>query len=97
MGARLFHYFLQWITKQDTDWADSHVHSFLAINPPFLGAPKVLRTILFGGSFGLDMFLTAAEMCFINRSCASMPFLFPGNDQMFPDDFVCFLFVCLFV
>jgi len=90
MGARVFHYFLNWMDLEDHgNWAETHIHSFLAVAPPFLGAPKIMRTILFGGSFGLDMFLTAAEMCFINRSCASLPYLCPDDSkfQMFPDEF----------
>ena len=67
---------------------ESHIHSFLAVNPPFLGAPKALRTVLVGGTFGLEMFLTSAEMRFINRSCASIGALFPGNEEMYPDEMV---------
>ena len=36
-------------------WVNEHVHSFLALGPPFLGAPKALRAVLTGDCMGLEV------------------------------------------
>ena len=45
MGARVAHYFLLWVTESDYGkkkggkaWLDKHVHSFMPIGGPMLGA-----------------------------------------------------------
>ena len=113
------------------------MHAFLALGPPFLGAPKVaaflpllydkldwpgigdidsnsceslprpllalvqlardvsphplnffrqaLRTVLTGDCMGLDVFLTPEEGLTFARACASSPWLFPVQEDRFPD------------
>jgi Lecithin:cholesterol acyltransferase len=66
MGNKLFHYFCQRVLAGTVagipngtgqQWLNEHVHSFVAIGAPWLGAPKAIRALISGESFGLDAFL----------------------------------------
>ena len=46
MGNRCVQYFLRWALQlYGQDWIDENVHAFLALGPPFIGAPKCVRGI----------------------------------------------------
>ena len=91
MGARIFQYFLHWIHEADPTWCDTHIHAFLPIGPPFLGAPKALRTTLFGDSFGLDLLITHSESRHIAQQCAGLPGLYPTSQSPYPSDMTTFV------
>jgi len=88
MGNKAIQYFLHWVDKMDPSWCEKHVHAFLALGAPFLGAAKTLRTVLFGDSMGLDVFCTTFEAKLIAEHCASMPWIFPLSDPLYPDEIV---------
>ena len=86
MGNRTFQYFLQWVKMLDgQDWIDKNVHAFFALGAPFLGAPKTVRAIVSGDQMGLEVFLTPEEGRTLSRRSASLPWLFPIQEDLFPD------------
>ena len=86
MGNRCIQYFLTWIKrKEGQKWIDENIHAFLALGAPFLGAPKAMRTAVSGDSMELEMFLTQEEAKYMTRRSASLPWLFPLNEDMYPD------------
>ena len=47
LGTRCTQYFLEWAkTTIGQSWLDKYIHAFLALGPPFLGAPKSVRGII---------------------------------------------------
>lgn len=47
MGNRVIHYFLNWLRIADprdgAEWIKTHIHTFMAVGAPWLGATKTLR------------------------------------------------------
>ena len=87
MGNRVVQYFLEWIvTRGEREWIDRYIYSYLAIGSPFLGASKTIRTVLCGDAMGLDVFLTKQEALYMARASASLPWLFPMQESLYPDD-----------
>eukprot|EP00211_Chloroparvula_japonica_P000658 CAMPEP_0119157688 /NCGR_PEP_ID=MMETSP1310-20130426/52882_1 /TAXON_ID=464262 /ORGANISM="Genus nov. species nov., Strain RCC2339" /LENGTH=1683 /DNA_ID=CAMNT_0007150307 /DNA_START=39 /DNA_END=5090 /DNA_ORIENTATION=+ len=85
MGCRCIQYFLTWAEATSPGWVDENVHAFLALGPPFLGAPKAIRACLSGDCMGLEVFLTPEEGLTFAQACGSGPWLFPVNEEQFPD------------
>uniref|UniRef100_A0A7S4K8A7 Phospholipid:diacylglycerol acyltransferase n=1 Tax=Paramoeba aestuarina TaxID=180227 RepID=A0A7S4K8A7_9EUKA len=85
MGCRCIQYFLSWCEGEDPGFVRENVHAFLAMGPPFLGAPKAMRAVLTGDCMGLEMFLTPEEAVVFSRACGSSPWLYPVDEQQFPD------------
>ena len=48
MGANVYLYFMQWVSAQDPQWVDAHVHTFVNVAGPLLGVPKALSSVLSG-------------------------------------------------
>ena len=48
--CRVFQYFLHTVVETEGDigrqWIDKHVHSYVAVGAPFLGSPKVVRSLV---------------------------------------------------
>jgi hypothetical protein len=46
--SRVFQYFLNYTKKHfgGQSWIDKHIHTFYAVGAPFLGAPKILRGLV---------------------------------------------------
>ena len=55
MGNRCVQYFLHWLKLSDPSFLDQNIHSFLALGPPFLGAPKTIRSLIVGDAMGLEV------------------------------------------
>ena len=86
MGNRVVQYFLAWLKdRHQQEWIDRNIYAFLALGAPFLGSPKAMRTVLFGDSMGLEMFLTQEEALHLARRSASLPWLFPICEEVYPD------------
>ena len=88
MGNRNVQYFLQWIVAQEEygqTWVDQNVHAFFALGPPFLGASKTVRAVVSGDCMGLEVFLTPEEGRLMARGSASLPWLFPMQEELLPD------------
>ena len=64
---------------------DKHVHAFMALGGPFLGAPKAVRTVVSGDNLDLDMFLTPEETKMMTTTSSSLPWLFPLQEENLPD------------
>jgi hypothetical protein len=55
-------YFLWWIHDQKPNWIDENIELVVPIVAPFLGATKLIRTVVSGDArVGLDLFLSAEE------------------------------------
>ena len=107
MGNRCVQYFLHWLKLSDPSFLEQNIHSFMALGPPFLGAPKTIRSLIVGDAMGLEvffsffskkmvllkltpslsfqMFLTQNEARTMSRNNASLPWLFPLKENLFPD------------
>ena len=78
MGNRIFHYFLNWVEIHvGPHWAHEHIEGWTALGSPFLGAPKVLRTLFSGDAMGLELILQPQEVASLCRRLGSMPVLMP--------------------
>jgi hypothetical protein len=58
MGNRCIQYFLRWATQRYPNFLEENVHAFLALGPPFLGAPKTIRSLIVGDAMGLEVEFT---------------------------------------
>ena len=91
MGCRVAHYFLLWVTdskygqsKGGKDWLDKHIHSFMPIGGPFLGASSGTSQYLQPGDCSG---LAPAVVSFTDghgmiRSWGSMPLLFGSGKNL---------------
>eukprot|EP00339_Tiarina_fusa_P000587 CAMPEP_0117006666 /NCGR_PEP_ID=MMETSP0472-20121206/6813_1 /TAXON_ID=693140 ORGANISM="Tiarina fusus, Strain LIS" /NCGR_SAMPLE_ID=MMETSP0472 /ASSEMBLY_ACC=CAM_ASM_000603 /LENGTH=969 /DNA_ID=CAMNT_0004708197 /DNA_START=770 /DNA_END=3679 /DNA_ORIENTATION=- len=87
MGCRNIQYFLWWVKSQENGqkWIDENVHAFFALGGPFLGSPKTVRSAVSGDQLGLEIFLTMEEGRTMSRALATIPWLFPLQESLFPD------------
>ena len=86
MGNKVVHYFLNWAEKKySASWSHTHIHAFLAMGAPFLGSSKAVRAALCGDAMGLELFLTKEEALYMARVSASLPWLFPLREELYPD------------
>eukprot|EP01119_Soliformovum_irregulare_P025709 TRINITY_DN9597_c0_g1_i3.p1 TRINITY_DN9597_c0_g1~~TRINITY_DN9597_c0_g1_i3.p1 ORF type:complete len:451 (+),score=106.59 TRINITY_DN9597_c0_g1_i3:83-1435(+) len=88
MGNRVVQYFFNWLkwTRGETDataWIKCYVHTFFAVGPPWLGAPKIGRALISGEAMGLDHFLFGKERLRLARSCGSIGCLLPIERSKF--------------
>lgn len=78
LGTKTAHYFLNFaLQHKGQAWLDRHVHTYLPVGAPHLGAPKALRSVVVGDKMGLDAFLNDEEALALGRSFGSGPWLFP--------------------
>eukprot|EP01105_Mastigella_eilhardi_P020016 TRINITY_DN4741_c0_g1_i1.p1 TRINITY_DN4741_c0_g1~~TRINITY_DN4741_c0_g1_i1.p1 ORF type:complete len:1062 (-),score=244.48 TRINITY_DN4741_c0_g1_i1:53-3190(-) len=97
MGNRTIQYFLNKVKNQsDTgrQWIKDHIHTFLAVGPPFLGAPKALRGVITGDRLGLEGLLSWKGGMKFSWSLGSTPFLYPvGRKYYFHDPSMTFVWM----
>eukprot|EP01105_Mastigella_eilhardi_P026475 TRINITY_DN7707_c0_g2_i2.p1 TRINITY_DN7707_c0_g2~~TRINITY_DN7707_c0_g2_i2.p1 ORF type:complete len:861 (-),score=134.88 TRINITY_DN7707_c0_g2_i2:51-2633(-) len=96
MGNRTIQYFLRFVEAQPggSEWLESHVESFVAVGPPFLGAPKALRSLVSGDRLGIDALIGKQEAIDFGRSLGSAPHLLPiGQEYYFHDKGCSFVYV----
>jgi Lecithin:cholesterol acyltransferase len=78
MGCKNAHYFLNFLErKKGRKWIDKHIHTYMPIGAPHLGAPKALRSTISGDKMSLDTFLNDEEALVLGRSFGSGPWLLP--------------------
>mmetsp|Transcript_39566 Transcript_39566/g.69467 ORF Transcript_39566/g.69467 Transcript_39566/m.69467 type:complete len:573 (-) Transcript_39566:7-1725(-) len=82
MGCKVGHYLLNFVLHQlgKTDgeaWIERHIHSYVPVGAPHLGAQKSIRSLVDGDKMGLDAFLKKDEGLMLGRSLGSAPWLFP--------------------
>ena len=79
LGCKTAHYFLNFckLHQGGQAWIDKHIHTYLPVGAPHLGAPKALRSTIAGDKMSLDAFLNDEEALILGRSFGSGPWLFP--------------------
>eukprot|EP01098_Paradermamoeba_levis_P014073 TRINITY_DN6604_c0_g1_i1.p1 TRINITY_DN6604_c0_g1~~TRINITY_DN6604_c0_g1_i1.p1 ORF type:complete len:843 (-),score=239.72 TRINITY_DN6604_c0_g1_i1:41-2251(-) len=87
MGNRTAHYFLNMMRAQPGGeaWLDKHVHTFMAVGAPWLGAPKVVRSLATGERMGMEALIKQKDGVRFARSIGSTPFLLPIGLQYYFD------------
>lgn len=91
MGCRTVSYFLEWVkanVKDAEKWLDDHIHAWMALGAPLLGAPVTMRSMIIGDTLGLDLFLHSYEGIQLARHLGSLPWLFPLQEDKFADQIV---------
>ena len=61
------------------DWLDRHIHTYMCVGGPHLGAPKALRGAVVGDRMGLEAFLKPSQGLALARSFGSTPWLIPPS------------------
>jgi len=90
LGTRCTHYFLRFCERHfGRAWISEHIHTWVAVGPLFLGAPKSVRATISGERMGLEAFLFEDEGVLLSRGCGSSAWMFPyvTPDYSF-DDYV---------
>ena len=78
LGTKTCHYFINFcLLHKGRDWIDQHIHTYMPVGGPHLGAPKAIRSVITGDKMGLDTFLSNEEALSMGRSLGSGPWLFP--------------------
>ncbi len=78
LGTKTAHYFLNFcLAKKGQKWIDKHIHTYLPVGAPHVGAPKALRSMISGDKMSLDAFLNDEEALALGRSFGSGPWLLP--------------------
>lgn len=82
MGCKTGHYLLNFVLHRlgaadGGAWIDRHIHSYVPVGGPHLGAPKSVRGQIDGDKMGLEAFLEKDEGVLLGRSFGSVPWLFP--------------------
>ncbi|KAH3743809.1 Lecithin:cholesterol acyltransferase [Pelomyxa schiedti] len=96
MGNRTIQYFLNMVKSEPEgqQWLDSHIHTFIAVGAPFLGAAKPIRALCTGDRLGLDALLSNEDAIEFGRSLSSVPFLLPvGHSYYFHDKSMSFVYL----
>lgn len=47
-GDNVFRNFLVWVTEDDADWVEKHIHAYINIAGPVLGVAKSMTSLLSG-------------------------------------------------
>lgn len=83
MGARTGHYLLHFaLQAKGQAWIDRHVHTFMPVGGPLLGASSSLSSVVCGSKMGLpDAFLSDHGALLFGRSLGSTPWLLPTNTE----------------
>ena len=82
-GCKLGQYFLHWMEQiEGRQWIDKHLQTLIAVGPPWLGAPKAIRTILAGDSLGLPTSVVLGNRCMaaLFRSFSSSLWMAPFGE-----------------
>jgi hypothetical protein len=80
LGCKTAHYFLNFcLQEKGQAWIDLHIHTYLPVGAPHLGAPKGLRSLVVGEKMGLDTFLSDEEGLTMGRSFGSGPWMLPQD------------------
>ena len=79
LGCKMGHYFLNFVKSLPggDEWLNLHIHTYMPVGAPHLGAPKALRGVIDGDKMGLEAFLSDEEGLLMGRSLGSAPWMFP--------------------
>ena len=53
-GDNVFRNFLVWVTEDDADWVEKHIHAYINIAGPVLGVAKSMTSLLSGADTPLS-------------------------------------------
>ncbi|KAL6078804.1 Synaptotagmin-2 [Balamuthia mandrillaris] len=83
MGNKTVHYFLNFVNAQagGPEWIQQNIHTFVAVGAPWLGAPKVCRSMATGDALGLEAFMKPSEAVAFARSIGTSLFLMPVGEE----------------
>ncbi|KAL7540490.1 hypothetical protein ACHAWF_006693 [Thalassiosira exigua] len=86
MGCKVGHYLLNFVLHRlgQTDgeaWIERHIHCYVPVGAPHIGAQKPIRGLVTGDKMGLDAFLDDGEGLMLGRSLGSAMWLLP-NDSL---------------
>lgn len=79
MGNRVTQYFLEWIKNDPSagqDWIDKHIERYIAVSPPWIGAPLAIRLLSTDDGFNLGG-ATLSGIKKALQSFSSIPSLLP--------------------
>lgn len=81
LGCRVGHYWLNFaLERKGRAWIDKHVHTYMPVGAPHLGASKSIRAQITGDQMGLpETFLAKEEALAFGRSLGSGPWMFPRD------------------
>ena len=82
LGCKTGHYFLNFVLDHSEGgqaWMDKHIHAYMPVGAPHLGAAKAVRALVDGDKMGLDAFLNDEEGLILGRSLGSGPWLAPRH------------------
>jgi hypothetical protein len=80
LGCKVGHYLLNFAKRtKGQAWINAHIHTYMPVGAPHLGAPKALRSIITGDKMGLEAFLSQQDALIFGRSLGSGPWLLPRN------------------
>lgn len=80
MGCKAAHYLLNFaLDVKGQDWIDKHIHTYMPIGGPHLGAPLAMQGAVSGVPMQLGTFLSKEEQMFYNRTLGSGPWLVPST------------------
>lgn len=78
LGCKVGHYLLNFAkSRAGQQWIDKHIHTYMPVGGPHLGAPKAIRSAISGDKMGLEAFLKDEEALVFGRSLGSGPWLMP--------------------
>jgi len=76
LGCRVAQHLLAFAHARDDAWCDKHVHAYMPVGAPHLGAPFTLRSLVTGDDMGVP-FLKESESLAMARTLGSVPWLIP--------------------
>lgn len=80
LGCKVGHYLLNFAKRErGQEWLDKHIHTYMPVGAPHLGAPTAIRSPVSGEKMGLEAFLSNDEALIFGRSLGSGPWLFPSQ------------------
>lgn len=98
LGVMVVHYFFAWVSDEEPDWVDDHIHAYVNIAGAHLGVPKAASALLSGemsdtifmGTVGslIEQFIGRKVRCDLWRSWSSLWHLLPkGRDELWGNIF----------
>ncbi|CAJ1932946.1 unnamed protein product [Cylindrotheca closterium] len=98
LGVLLVHYFFAWVSDEDPNWVDNHIHAYVNIAGSHLGVPKAASALLSGemsdtifmGTAGslIEQFIGRKVRCDLWRSWGSLWHMLPKGSDGFWENII---------
>lgn len=83
MGNRVTQYFLEWLKEENSttgqSWIDQHIERYIAVSPPWIGAPQAIRMLSTDGGFNLGG-ASLSGLKNVLQSFSSIPWILPVTE-----------------